>query len=252
MNIALPAFFLLCLLLPGYIFTNAYERKENTTLEKKPFEASSASAIVIALFLQLLYASFVHHVWYPINFVICLKILTGVRLTNEDISALVPHIGRIGSYFAVLYILSHILGKILQQLMFYFNPYKSSMFAFDTPWYYELKGSLSPDNDAQIIKISALQDTNEGTFLYYGYLDDFYLDKNGQLDRLVLFDVYRRDVKKDDDGCDGDEHERYYRIKGDRLILKYDNIHNLNIEYLYIYEGDPEPFETHTEESEEN
>ncbi|MCG9754240.1 hypothetical protein L1D40_03250 [Shewanella insulae] len=234
MNIAFPAFFLLALILPGFIFTNAYERTENTTLDKKPFEASSASALMCALFLQLIYASFVHLVVKEIDFALCIKILTGVKLTQSDVESLSPDVGFIGSYFVCLYLASYIMGKLLQKIIFCLNPYKSSMLAFDTPWYYELKGKLSSESDAQIIKVSCLSDTKDGSYLYYGYLDDFYLDKDGQLDRIVLFDVYRRDIRNDDN-CDTDT-DRYYQIKGERLILKYSQIINLNIEYLYIYE----------------
>jgi len=234
MNIAFPAFFLLALILPGFIFTNAYERTENTTLDKKPFEASSASALMCALFLQLIHASVVHFTIKEIDFELCIKILTGVKLTQSDIESLSPDLGFIGSYFVCLYIASYILGKLLQKIVFCLNPYKSSPLAFDTPWYYELKGKLSSESDAQIIKVSCLLDTKDGSYLYYGYLDDFYLDKDGQLDRIVLFDVYRRDIRNDDHG-DADTN-RYYQIKGERLILKYSQVINLNIEYLYIYE----------------
>lgn len=113
MNIAFPAFFLLALILPGFIFTNAYERTENTTLDKKPFEASSASALMCALFLQLIYASFVHLVVKEIDFALCIKILTGVKLTQSDVESLSPDVGFIGSYFVCLYLASYIMGKLL-------------------------------------------------------------------------------------------------------------------------------------------
>lgn len=234
MNIAFPAFFLLALILPGFIFTNAYERTENTTLDKKPFESSSATALMCALLLQLVYASVVHFLIKEIDFALCIKILTGVKLTQSDIESLSPDVGFIGTYFVGLYLASYIVGKVLQKIVFCLNPYKSSMLAFDTPWYYELKGKLSSESDAQIIKVSCLLDTKDGSYLYYGYLDDFYLDKDGQLDRIVLFDVYRRDIRNDDNGEDSTD--RYYQIKGERLILKYSQIINLNLEYLYIYE----------------
>lgn len=238
MNIAFPAFFLLALILPGFIFTSAYERTENITLDKKPFEASSASSLMCALLLQLIYASCVHFWIKEIDFSLCIKVLTGGKLAQIDIESLSPDVGFIGIYFVVLYLISYISGKFWQKVIFYLNPYKSSRFAFDTPWYYELKGKLSSESDAQIIKVSCLLDTKDGSYLYYGFLDDFYLDQDGQLDRIVLFDVYRRDIKSDDNGENNTE--RYYQIKGDRLILKYSQIINMNLEYLYIYEESSE------------
>lgn len=234
MNIAFPAFFLLALILPGFIFTSAYERTENTTLDKKTFEASSASALVCALFLQLIYGFVIHSFYKGIDFSLSIKMLTGVKLTQSNIDTLASDVGYIGVYFVGLYVASYLLGKLLQKILFKYNPYKSSMFAFDTPWYYELKGKLSGDSDAQLIKVSCLLDTKEGSYLYYGYLDDFYLGQYGQLDRIVLFDVYRRDIKSDNGLAQNND--RYYQIKGERLIIKYSQVLNLNIEYLYIYE----------------
>lgn len=43
MNIALSAFLLLALIIPGFVFLNAYDRKENTAIERKPFDVSSAT-----------------------------------------------------------------------------------------------------------------------------------------------------------------------------------------------------------------
>ncbi|HBC3404534.1 hypothetical protein P3602_06580 [Vibrio parahaemolyticus] len=240
MNIALPAFFILLLILPGYIYLNAYERRENNTLEKKPFEASSATAIVCAFVIQFIYAGLVHSLINPIDFALCLKILSGIKLTSDEVSQLTPDIWIVGLYFIVLFYASHGAGKLMQSIIFKCNPYKDSKFAFDTPWYYELKGFLSREKDAQFIKISATQDTSEGTYIYYGVLQDFYLTKDGQLDRLVISEATRRHIKEDKTPANVDEisDNRFYEIKGDRLILKYENIINLNVEYYYITQKD--------------
>lgn len=110
--------------------------------------------------------------------------------------------------------------------------------------HYELKGKLSETKDAQIIKISCLVESNNASLLYYGILEDFHLDIDGQLNRIVLSDVLRRPLDADDAQFDeplNDEpslgvSSRFYEIKGDRLMLKYDDIKNINIEYLYIIE----------------
>jgi len=48
MNIAFPAFFILILIIPGFIFQNSYEKVENTTIEKKTFDVSSSLAFFYA------------------------------------------------------------------------------------------------------------------------------------------------------------------------------------------------------------
>jgi hypothetical protein len=234
MNIAFPAFFILILILPGFIFLNAYERKESSNLTSKPFEVSSASALLIAFIIQTIFSAFIHFNIKPIDFDICFKLLTGFKLTNDEYQDIGNSSYGIAIYMMLTFLLSYLLGKLAQYIVFKFNPYKSSRFAFNTPWYYELKGQLSATNEAQIIKLSCLQDNKEGTYLYYGILEDFYLNKDGQLDRLVLSDVSRRHITADDNNSSNND--RYYQIKGNRLLLKYENILNLNIEYLYIRE----------------
>lgn|GEM_PF-1541073 len=245
MNIAFPAFFLLALVLTGFIFLNAFERRENTNLEKIPFSSASARALVSSGIIHLILLSIVHQFILPVDFSVSIKLITGAKLTDSDISGLQVDVVNIVFYFLSTYIVAYILGKFLQIAVLKFSPYKSSKFAFDTPWYYELKGKLSEEADAEIIKISCLVNSGECAYLYYGYLQDFYLDDSGQLDRLVLSDVYRRNIQDDEDlpigKIAGDQQDqRFYQIKGDRLVLKYDKVVNLNIEYLYMYET---PFE---------
>ncbi|MCK8123867.1 hypothetical protein MTF66_02575 [Pseudoalteromonas sp. 2CM39R] len=239
MNIAFPAFFILLLIIPGFIFQNSYEKIENTNIEKKPFDVSSSLAFFYALILHC----FLIYVLVPlsgsgVNFELCIKLLTSSKtLSDTDLEVINRSIPRVLLYFASSFILAYLFGKLVQWGVFKLNPYKSSKFSFDTPWYYELKGKLSDTQDAQIIKLSCLVESKNTAFLYYGLLEDFYLDSNGQLDRVVLSDAMRRPIESDD-GSQSSSPQRFYEIKGDRLMLKYEDIKNINIEYLYITEED--------------
>lgn len=247
MNIALPALLILCFLLSGYIYISALDRAENTTLDRKPFEASSAGAVFTALLYNSIFI-FMVNLFIPVDFNLCVKIITGTKLDDRDVITITSSVHNIAAFFITNYALAHILGKISQRILFNCNPYKSSSLAFDTPWYYELKGKLSTEKDAQIIKLSCLQDLKGGSYLYYGILEDFYLDKHGQLERIVLSDVSRRVIENDDvelislDACLNEAknkstpESRFYEVKGDRFILKYQNLSNINIEYLYLTE----------------
>lgn len=239
MNIAFPAFFLLALVLTGFIFFNAYERRENTNLEKLPFSSNSARAIVASGLIHTLMLLITNYCIVPVDFEVAIKLITGTELNDKDIAGLSSDVLRVFVYFLTTYFFAFIFGKVMQILMINVAPYKSSRFAFDTPWYYELKGKLSEEVNAQIIKLSCLVDSSGNNYLYYGYLEDFYLDKNGQLDRIVLSDVYRRNLHNDEitdiAGSEtSDDAGRFYQIKGDRLVIKYDKVINLNIEYLYL------------------
>lgn len=248
MNIAFPAIFALALVIPGFVFLHAFYRTESTSIDSKPFDFSFAVALMLAFCLHAFYI-FTLPALYPdsfsplpawkIDYSVCIKLLTGNELTDEQIDNLKTYIFPIGLYFFSLYALAFVAGKISQKAFLKIFPYKSSLLSFDTPWYYELKGNLSSAQDAQIIKLSCLEDFVDGSYLYYGVLEDFYLKNDGQLDRIVLSNVSRRKLVEDD--LD-DDTERFYQIKGDRLVFWCDRIKNINIEYLYIYpEGKAEP-----------
>jgi hypothetical protein len=243
MNIAFPAFFILILIIPGFIFQNSYEKVENTAIEKKPFDVSSS----VAFFYALLLHAFLIFIVVPvlgneINYNICIKLLTGSKSISEsDLNIISSSLFKIILYFSSSFFLAFVFGKVFQKVIFKLNPYKSSKYAFDTPWYYELKGKLSGTQDAELIKLSCLVDSNGSSFLYYGVLEDFYLDSSGQLNRVVLSDAMRRPIESDDSNSNftstyAASTTRFYDIKGDRLILKYEDIKNINIEYLYIVE----------------
>lgn len=240
MNLAFPAFFLLVLIIPGFIFLTSYEKIENTTIEKKPFDVSSSLAFFYALIIHALLISVsLKLLGKTIDYDICVKLLTGSKsLPEKDLNTIRSSISSIVLYFATSFLVAFMLGKVFQKIIFILNPYKSSKFAFDTPWYYELKGKLSETQDAQLIKLSCLVDSKSTSFLYYGILEDFYLDSSGQLDRIVLSGSSRRTIDKDEPVPQSNEKSRFYDIKGDRLILKYEDIKNINIEYLYITEED--------------
>ncbi|MBA6262719.1 hypothetical protein [Colwellia sp. Bg11-12] len=238
MNIAFPAFFILVLIIPGFIFQNSYEKLENTSIEKKPFDVSSSLAFFYALILHVfLIAVVVPLSGNEINYDICIKLLTGSKsISASDLGAISGNITKIILYFSSSFLLAYVFGKFFQKIIFYFNPYKSSKYAFDTPWYYELTGKLSETQDAELIKLSCLVESKNTSFLYYGVLEDFYLDSNGQLNRVVLSGAMRRPIESDDSEPTTPPTTRFYEIKGDRLILKYEDIKNINIEYLYIIE----------------
>lgn len=231
---------------------------ENTTIEKKPFDVSSSLAFFYALLIHTLLLFLVLPVLgYQVNYDTCIKLLTGAKSLPEASSKEIEaNLGIIFCYFCSTFVLAFAFGKLSQTLMFKLNPYKSSRFAFDTPWYYELKGKLSETQDAQLIKVSCLVDIKSTSFLYYGVLEDFYLDSNGQLNRIVLSGVMRRPIESDEEVTSRNPvlaaaikkfaaaseiealppSSRFYDVKGDRLILKYEDIKNINIEYLYIQE----------------
>lgn len=256
MNIAFPAFFIFCLILPGFIFLRSFSRKENTSIDHKGLDSSSAWAIFLS-------ASF-HLIWWlltslfnlEIRYDICMKLLTSVKLVKDELYIITESIPLIIAYFLSMFITTFLLGKLTQKILTHYCPYKESYFSFDTPWYYELKGLISKELCADFTKVSCLVDLKEGSYLYYGILKEFYLNKDGSLDRIVIEEASRRSLDKDERSependltydeevaLEASNQERFYEIKGDRIILKYSDIKNINLEYYTVTEtnDDEEP-----------
>lgn len=70
-----------------------------------------------------------------------------------------------------------------------------------------------------------------------GILEEFFVDADGGLDRLILRDVMRRPIESDKkaDEVDGGA-SRFYLVEGDYFVLRYDETITLNVQYLKISE----------------
>lgn len=127
----------------------------------------------------------------------------------------------------------------------------SSIFRFsDAPWYYVLTGAdFSKADKPDLIAVSAIVNVAGEPMLYYGLLDDFYVDQDGKLDRLVMQQVVRRPLTADKAAGPASERnikdeplliaqpnqlDRFYPIDGDYFVLRYSEAITLNIEYIKL------------------
>ncbi|RJG11682.1 hypothetical protein [Massilia cavernae] len=129
----------------------------------------------------------------------------------------------------------------------------SSIFRFhDAPWYYLLTGAdFSNDDKPDLIVVSAIVEVAKEGILYVGFLDDFYFDSEGQLDRLILQEVSRRPITLDKpavESGDAEDVQRFYPIDGDNFVLRYSEAITLNVQYVKLTEtsdaADTEPLQT--------
>ena len=106
------------------------------------------------------------------------------------------------------------------------------------PWYYLLTGADFADDDKpDLISVSAVVNVAGEAILYTGTLDDFFLDEDGRLDRLILEQVMRRPMTSDkspDAPVDTDPLARFYPIDGDYFVLRYSEAITLNVEYIKL------------------
>ena len=79
----------------------------------------------------------------------------------------------------------------------------------------------------------------EGSYLYTGVLDDYEVNEDGQLDRLLLVQAQRRTLGSDREyDAENDKYledkTRFYPIAGDVFVLRYEEIKTLNVSYLAL------------------
>lgn len=230
MNIAFPAFFILLLILPGFLFINRYEKKENFNLESKGLDATSAQAVLVAIFLHGIMIIVSDLLGKAVNFTVIAKLLTNDKLSAIELQKVTGNIGWVLCYFSLIFILAYLSAVLLQFLMFKANPTKESIFAFNLPWYYELKGKVNKAHSADIMRLTCMVVAGKDTYLYKGYLEDFYLNSDGTLDRIFLSDVSRRFLKNNSHNNDA------IKINITRMMIKYDEICNLTIDYCAVIE----------------
>jgi hypothetical protein len=250
-NIAFPALLTFLLILPGYIFRGAFTRSERTQLDNRPFTSETVKSLVIAIFL--------HTFWFQlakllspisIDYQIFLTLFTAARgdLLELTINRSADHVPAFITYLVTIYIFSYLLGLSAQKTVLKYKLDRhhlfSELFRFDTPWFYLFKGFNDEGDQADFVKLAVTIQQVEATYLYYGILEDFFLTESGNLDRIVLSSVVRRQLTADDAILvenkvltPAEEEARFYEISGDRLVLKYNDITSLNIEYYKIVEN---------------
>jgi len=257
MNIAFPALFLFILILPGIICRRAYYATEKTILSHQPFTVEGAISIVLAIPLHLLWiliTEIVSRVFTIDLSVNILHVFSLVSFASENFTekALVnasSNIYPISIYFISLYIFSWVTGTgiryYVQKRQLDINGPLSTIFKFDTPWYYLFKGVVTKKNvnsngktkreflsgSDRYIQVTCAVTRPDHTYLYVGALDKFYFKRDGSLDRIVLAAASRRKIEDDDAAKDQANLSLppFYLIEGHALVLKYDDISSLNI-----------------------
>ncbi len=126
MNIAFPAFFILLLILPGFLFVNRYEKKENFNLENKGIDATSAQAILAAILLHATMIIITKTFGKDINFTIVSKLLINDKISTFELEKITYNVGWILSYFSIVFILAYVSAACFQCVMFSTNPSKES------------------------------------------------------------------------------------------------------------------------------
>ncbi|NHZ93497.1 hypothetical protein F2P45_31510 [Massilia sp. CCM 8733] len=248
MNIALPALIAFLLLLPGFIFRTRLKRSERTSLDFSPFGQVVAEAVLWSLMAHLAWLA-LSAVVFGQRFepLVLMELLSSAPAIQADATvAVAAGFGWIAAYFVSLFLASFVLPTMARLIISRYRLDRSTaplgpFFRFhDAPWYYLLTGADFKDEDApDFIIVSAVVEIAKEAVLYVGVLDEFFVDAEGQLDRMVLQGVSRRPMVADKPGPDAAEasdSERFYEVDGDSFVLRYSETITLNVQYVKITE----------------
>ncbi len=109
------------------------------------------------------------------------------------------------------------------------------LFRFQNEWHYLFSGEIldfpkipGKGSDIDFTYVDALVETEEGTVIYKGVLQDYILSKDGGVDRIYLTDVKRRFLKDDN------EQGKEYQLPGKFFIIPFSKILNLHLTYYAV------------------
>lgn len=249
MNVAFPALFLFLVVLPGFLFRQFFQRNEVRTFDHTPFSSVVLKALLCAAVFNAAGAIVAYVAGYEIELGDVVRLLVGGPSSLKDIDGrlswlnLHPVAG--AGYFVLtngIALASALLwrGAIQRFELDRTGNRFAGLARGDAPWYYLFSGLDHPSDDAiDGAMIAAVVEFKEGSFLYSGLLDDYQVNADGQLDRLMLVQAQRRRLESDrrfdaDQGTFVDESGRFYPIAGDVFVLRYDEIKTLNVTYLSL------------------
>jgi len=245
MNLLLSSILLFILVAPGLIFRFSYLQG---TYAKLNFKVSAIDeifwALIPALFFQLTAMLVLENI-----FLVQTRIDVIYQLITSDSSSDINfNTIRAGFLPFLIYTFSLILisaacGRLLRSIIRRLKlDIRYRFFRLNNEWHYLFSGEILdfPDvigksENIEIIQVDLLANTSEGSVIYSGILQDYYLSKDNGLDRLYLSQVYRRKLK--DDLAYSDQSniqkldERYYQMPGELFVIHYDKIINMNVTY---------------------
>ena len=245
MNLILSSILLFILVAPGLIFRFSYLQG---TYAKLNFRVSAIDeifwALIPALFLQLSAVLFLENVFNTnIRIDVFYQLLTGAQSANVDFNSIRGGLFPFLMYTGALIIVSASLGRVLRAIIRKLKlDIRYRFFRLNNEWHYLFSGEILdfPDvpgesENIEIIQIDLLANTGDGTVIYSGILQDYFLSKDNGLDRIYLSQVYRRklrdDLSSDLQSSVQTIDQRYYQMPGELFVIHYDKIINMNVTY---------------------
>lgn len=249
MNIALSTIILFFFLLPGIIFRRFYYSEEFS----KEFFRGTMFGVFISTFLPNL---IIQIIWFfSVKSLIDLSVVFNILSsspTAETLENIEENASNILLYNLSMFVFAGFFGYSLRKIVRYKKwDRKYKILRYQNEWHYIKSGeffdfpraeiNLYKDDvkDIEFVFLSAVLEINGKSYLYDGAVVDYELNKTGGLATISILNAQRR-VFSDDSTVDeqgektGDNRNNYYPISGHILILKYEEMKNLNFSYYTV------------------
>ena len=155
-------------------------------------------------------------------------------------TALAAHGAGLGAYAAVVLGLASVGPWALRRLVtrYRLDRSRSAVGTLLRPaqahWYYLLSGAdFAADALPDLIAVTTVVDVAGQPWLYKGVLDEYFIDRHGQLDRLILQQVVRRPLDAQATPQTRPQ-DRFERIDGDCVVLRHGEITTLQVDYIRL------------------
>jgi hypothetical protein len=253
MEFAVSALLLLILLLPGFILQLSYTKglwRWNSPIVNRPITELVPSSIILAGALHLVWAPIASQI-EPIRFDVLMMFLLGNFGHEEEFFAyamesITGHPYKIAFYFLTLFTFAAIVGYAAHTIVRRnCLDHKHRFLRFSNEWFYWLSGEITQFSETENVDgtifgvyLTTVVHHEGANYLYTGFVIDYYFDKAGILDRVILNRVQRRRLRDDQAAASGDD--RYYDIDGNYFILRYSEMSTINLRYLLVIGQSPQ------------
>lgn len=236
MNFALPAVLFLFFIIPGLVLFSRLYRVDGVVLDFQPISEKMGHVFFWSIFVHILLIFLLDEFAnITVQYSVIVAAFSG-KLEPNHVGVIANSLFKFAGYLFLSILVSYFVALAIRRTVEYCNlDKKYGLLKFRSPWLY----IFTDDRDAGHAGtyISALVDVKDGTYLYSGILEEYFFDKDGGLDRMVLSEVVRRKMSNDKGAvCTGESggDERFYKIDGDYIVVRYDEIITLNVRYVKI------------------
>jgi hypothetical protein len=244
MTLALPALVLALALLPGWLARSRIRHIEGHGRDHTPLAQAWAEALLWAgvLHAGLLGLGSLSGVpLVPAGVV--LKLLSPEPAVQTGaLAALGAQASGIAAYGAVLVAIAHFGPSIARRLIVRHRldrrgaRFGALLRPSRASWYYLLSGAdFAADALPDLVVVTTVVDVAGQPWLYKGILDEYFIDRDGQLERLILQQVVRRPLATGQPAAaSARPQDRFEPVEGDCVVLRYSEISTLQVEYIRL------------------